>query len=100
MPIQTSQVVVVPREPWRHLARMEDSMGQRGLFPEGAFRAKNVDFGDRLSHEARQDIKRHTAGSTDDQKPIRPRGIRTPVEPRDECSYPSRRGPPLGRADK
>ena len=35
---------------------MEDSMEQRGLFPEGAFRAKNVDFGDRLSHEARQHI--------------------------------------------
>src|ERR1039458_5314394 len=37
MPIQTSQVVVVPREPWRHLARMEDSMEQRGLFPERTF---------------------------------------------------------------
>ena len=58
MPIQTSQVVVVPREPaWRYLAReWKHRMEQCGLSPEGALRAKNVDFGDRLSHEAWQHI--------------------------------------------
>ena len=35
---------------------MEDGMEQRGFFPERAFRPKNVDFGDRMSHEARQHI--------------------------------------------
>src|SRR5258708_10481663 len=35
---------------------MEDGMEYRSLLPEGAFRAKNVDFRDRLSQETREYI--------------------------------------------
>jgi hypothetical protein len=55
VPIQTGQVVVVPREAGRHLARMEDGMEQRGLLPKCALRTKDVDFG-RLSKEARNNV--------------------------------------------
>ena len=56
VPIQTGQVVVVPRESGRHLARMEDGMEQRGLLPKCALRTKDVDFGGRLSKEARNSV--------------------------------------------
>jgi hypothetical protein len=52
VPVQTGEIVIVPRIPGLHLPRVESRMEQRRFLPEGSFRSQNVDFRSRLSEKA------------------------------------------------